>query len=307
MLTLKRIHHTCLRVADLDEAVARWSIQFGFSVRERDAQRALLACAYEPYSLELRPGRPGADHTGYELARGVTLEDASAHLRALGLEHRVTEWAVHLDDPDGHGVELLAYHEDPDPRPAIARFSTTLAGFHPRKLGHVNSLTGDLDKMTAFYRDVLGMRLTDRLEGGAGAWLHCNADHHCLALVGQDRPSFHHFALELADWGELRVALDHLAQHGRWLGWGPLRHALGQNLAAYVRIPEERCFVELYCDMEQLQPDHEPREWPDDAHSSNTWGILPPRSYFRFDPAAVEAERGGLEALGHPLPPGDNP
>ena len=52
--------------------------------------------------------------------------------------------------------------------------------------------------------------------------------------------------------------------------------------------------------MEQIGPDHEPRDWPDDAHSSNTWGILPPRSYFRFDAAAVEHERLGLEALGHP-------
>jgi hypothetical protein len=56
--------------------------------------------------------------------------------------------------------------------------------------------------------------------------------------------------------------------------------------------------------MEQLEPDHEPRDWPDDVHSSNVWGILPPRSYFRFDAAAVEAERQGLEALGHPLPAG---
>lgn len=62
--------------------------------------------------------------------------------------------------------------------------------------------------------------------------------------------------------------------------------------------------VELYSDMEQLTADHEPRAWPDDAHSSNTWGILPPRSYFRFDAEAVDWERQGLEALGHPLPAG---
>ena len=65
-----------------------------------------------------------------------------------------------------------------------------------------------------------------------------------------------------------------------------------------MRVPEEECFVEIFADMEQLEPDHEPREWPDDAHSSNVWGILPPRSYFRFDHEAVESERQGLEALG---------
>ena len=167
---------------------------------------------------------------------------------------------------------------------------TSLGGFHPRKLGHVNSLTGDLPGLVRFYGDVLGMRVTDRL-GDEGAWLSINADHHTNALVGKGYAHFHHFALELIDWGEMRVALDHLAQHGRWLGWGPVRHGLGRNLAAYVRIPEENCFVELYSDMEQIAPDHETRDWPDDAHSSNTWGILPPRSYFRFD-----AGGGGLGA-----------
>jgi catechol 2,3-dioxygenase-like lactoylglutathione lyase family enzyme len=307
MISLRRIHHVCLRVGDLDAATRRWSIQFGLTVREQHDDRALLACAYEPYSLELvSAADPGPDHTGYELARGVTLDDAAVHLQQLEIEHGRERAALHLRDPDGHGVELVEFSPDPDPRPAIARSTDTLAAFHPRKLGHVNSLTGDLAGVSEFYCDVLGLRVTDRL-GDEGTWLHLGADHHTVALVGKGYYHFHHLAFELTDWGELRVALDHLAQHGRWLAWGPVRHALGQNLAAYVRIPEEECMVELYSDMEQLTPDHEPRDWPDDAHSSNTWGILPPRSYFRFDPAAVEAERQGLEALGYGLPPVEDP
>jgi catechol 2,3-dioxygenase-like lactoylglutathione lyase family enzyme len=304
MISLRRIHHVCLRVDDLDAAVRRWSIQFGLTERERGDRRAYLACDYEPYSLELVEAAPaGHDHTGYELARGVTLEDLAAHLDGLGVEHRRGDDAIHLRDPDGAGIELRPFAASEDPRPPIARSTTTLPAFHPRKLGHVNALTGDLEGMTQFYCDALGMRVTDRL-GDEGTWLHVNADHHTLALVGKGYAHLHHLAFELIDWGELRVALDHLAQHGRWLAWGPVRHALGRNLSAYVRIPEEECFVELFSDMEQLEPDHEPRDWPDDAHSSNTWGILPPRSYFRFDTAAVQAEREGLEALGHPLPAG---
>jgi catechol 2,3-dioxygenase-like lactoylglutathione lyase family enzyme len=302
MIALRRIHHVCLAVSDLREATDRWSVQFGLTLREvRDGQ-AYLACDYEPYSLELVQGdEPGYDHTGYELARGIRLDDARAHLGRLGVASERRDGAVHLRDPDGHGVELVPYALSPDPRPPIARSTTTLPGFHPRKLGHVNFLTGQLADMTAFCCDVLGMRVTDRL-GHEGTWLHVNADHHTMALVGKGYAHIHHLALELVDWGELRVALDHLAQHGRWLAWGPVRHGLGRNLSAYVRIPEEHCFVELFSDMEQLEPDHEPRDWPDNAHSSNTWGILPPRSYFRFDEAAVRAEREGLEALGQPLP-----
>jgi catechol 2,3-dioxygenase-like lactoylglutathione lyase family enzyme len=302
MISLRRIDHVCLRVRDVEAAAARWSIQFGLSRRPDHAGRAYLACDYERYCLELvGHALPGHDHTGFELARGITLDDAATHLRSLGVEHHREPTAIVLRDPDGQGIELVAYAPADDPRPPVARSSAVLPGFHPRKLGHVNSLTGDLPTMVRFYCDVLGMRVTDRL-GDEGVWLHVNTDHHTVALVGKGYAHFHHLALELIDWGELRVALDHLAQHGRWLGWGPVRHGLGRNLAAYVRIPEEACFVELYSDMEQLEPDHRPRDWPDDAHSSNTWGILPPRSYFRFDPAAVESERQGLEALGHPLP-----
>jgi catechol 2,3-dioxygenase-like lactoylglutathione lyase family enzyme len=302
MISLRRIHHVCLTVEHLQEASDRWSIQFGLTPREIRDGHAYLACDYEPYSLELAQGDlPGHAHTGYELARGIGLDDASAHLTALGVEHERRDGALHFRDPDDHGVELVPFAPPSDPRPPIARSTTTLPGFHPRKLGHVNFLTGQLAAMTEFCCDVLGMRVTDRL-GDQGTWLHVNADHHTMALVGKGYPHIHHVALELVDWGELRVALDHLAQHGRWLAWGPVRHGLGRNLSAYVRIPEEHCFVELFSDMEQLEPGHEPRDWPDDAHSSNTWGILPPRSYFRFDEAAVQAEREGLEALGQPLP-----
>lgn len=317
MISLRAIHHVAVRVRNLDEATARWQIQFGLTPRPAlaglapaglpsdgptPARRAYLACDYEPYSLELiESPEPGHDHTGYQLARGISLDDAAAHLNAHNIEHQRTDTAVHFVDPDGWGIELVPYLTSDDPRPPVARSTTTLPGFHPRKLGHVNFLTGDLPAMTDFYTDVVGMRITDRL-GDEGTWLHVNADHHTMALVGKGYAHIHHLAFELVDWGELRVALDHLAQHGRWLAWGPVRHGLGRNLSAYVRIPEEECFVELFCDMEQLESDHQPRDWPDDAHSSNVWGILPPRSYFRFDEAAVEAERQGLEALGHPLP-----
>ena len=301
MLALRRIDHVGLRVADLDEATARWCIEFGLTETSRDGNRSFLRCGYEPYSLELiEEGEPGFDHQAFELARGTTLDAAASHVERCGIACELGDGILRLADPEGNGVELLPLHESEEIWPDVARSTTELPGFRPRKLGHTNFLTGDLVAQTSFYTDVLGMRVSDRL-GDEGIWFHVNADHHVLAFVGKGYPHFHHLALEMVDWGELRVAFDHLAQHGRWLAWGPLRHGLGRNLSGYVRVPEEECFVEIFADMEQLEPDHEPREWPDDAHSSNVWGILPPRSYFRFDRDAVESERQGLEALGIPL------
>ena len=65
VIELRRIDHVCLRVADVEEAAARWSVQFGLLDRGRNGGRALLSCDDEPYSLELAHGdEPGHDHTG---------------------------------------------------------------------------------------------------------------------------------------------------------------------------------------------------------------------------------------------------
>ncbi|MEA2479202.1 MAG: hypothetical protein QOJ07_1124, partial [Thermoleophilaceae bacterium] len=203
MIALRRIDHVCLRVGDLEEAARRWCIEFGFSERRdlRTADRAYLACGYEPYSLELwaSRGEPGHDHSAFELREGCSLDDAAAHLGSLGIAHRRDE-AGHLQlaDPEGYGVELVEFAPR-DPYPDVGRTTSTLPGFRPRKLGHVNVLTGQLAAMRDFYRDALGMSITDYL-GAEGVWLHVNADHHVMAQVGKTPAHFHHFALDLVDW-----------------------------------------------------------------------------------------------------------
>jgi catechol 2,3-dioxygenase-like lactoylglutathione lyase family enzyme len=297
MSALAGIHHVGLRVADLEEATERWSRQFGLSVRERSGDRVYLRCAFEDYSLELiGSDSPGFDHAGWELAPGRSLGDLGVDgelVRRVGARTP----SLTLSDPDGFGVEIVEWTPRESEFPDVARRSGELPGLHPRKLGHVNVLTEDVQGLSRFYVDELGFGVTDYL-GDEGIWLHLNADHHVHAMVQKSPAHFHHFALELADFGEMRVALDHLAKAGRWVVWGPGRHGVAASLFAYVRIPEEELIVELYADMEQLRPGHEPRDWEDTPHSSNIWGTLPPRTYFRFDQEAIEIERGQLHALG---------
>jgi catechol 2,3-dioxygenase-like lactoylglutathione lyase family enzyme len=284
-----RLDHVALRVADVAEASERWRLQFGLTERAP----GVLSCDDEPRALELIAGDdPGFDHVAYELTG--SLDDAAARLGVPFTRH---EDRIELADVEGNAIHLLPYARPASRLVAHARPAGALPVGHPRKLGHVNFLTGRIAEQKDFYVDVLGMKLTDWL-GDGGVWLHVGCDHHVMAFVDKGYSHFHHLALDVVDIGQMRVALDHLGRHGRWLGWGPARHGVGGNIASYVRIVEEACFVELYCDMEQLAAGHEPREWPDDRYSSNTWGPLPPRSYFRFDEAAVASERDSLEMLG---------
>jgi catechol-2,3-dioxygenase len=301
-MMLRRLHHVALGVADLDYAASRWALQFGLTERERDGARVALACDDETLALELRADRePGFAHVAFELDRACSPADAAARIAASGAEARVVDGIVELRDLEGNEIHLLPCEEPSGRWVSHARPADRQVVGHPRKLGHVNFLTGRIQEQVAFYRDVLGMGMADWL-GDAGAWLHLGAEHHAMALVDKGGAHFHHLAFDVVDIGQMRAALDHLGRHGRWLGWGPTRHGVGGNVASYVRIPEEHCFVELYCDMEILRPDHEARVWPDDRFSSNTWGPLPPRSYFRFDEVAVAWERDSQEMLGRPLP-----
>jgi catechol-2,3-dioxygenase len=295
---VRALHHVALRTADADEAAGRWKDLW--SLRDAPSEPGIrrLRCTGEPYGLELVTATaPGHDHTAFELAQHVSLDDAAARLAGLGVACDRGRESLRFADPEGYGVELVAYVEPADRRPYVARTGGDALAAAPRRVGHANMLVSDARALSAFYVDALGLRISDWIGDGA-VWLRTGAVHHDLAMLEKSPAHFHHVAFELVDIAHMREVLDHVAQRGRWVAWGPGRHAMAQNLFSYVRMPEEDCFVELYCDMEILPDDHTPRAWPDDVHSSNAWGTLPPRTYFRFDPESVRIEREQLIQLG---------
>ena len=83
-----------------------------------------------------------------------------------------------------------------------------------------------------------------------------------MALVDLGYAHFHHLAFETSTSG--RCATCSTTSRGTGAGCRGGRRATGSRGTSrrYVRIPEEECHVELYCDMEQLADDHVPRTYP---------------------------------------------
>ena len=81
------------------------------------------------------------------------------------------EGSLFLSDPDGRLVQVMPYRvpaSEADRRPQHARPSTTVHLGGARKLGHVNSLTADIQAGLRFYVDVLGMRRLRLARRGGG-------------------------------------------------------------------------------------------------------------------------------------------
>jgi catechol 2,3-dioxygenase len=158
--------------------------------------------------------------------------------------------------------------------------------FNVRKLGHVVLKVKDLQRSLAFYTGVLGFRVSDvypetMMKGGM-VFLRCNADHHCLALVGgmKDDASakeLHHLAFEVATLEEVLRAREHLRQHGVKVDYEGRRRA-GCQVAVEFRDPDNH-FLEIFWGLDQVGSDghvRPPEQWREEASLEDAIANPPP-------------------------------
>ncbi len=172
-------------------------------------------------------------------------------------------FAVRLEDPDGnqieivHGLETAAEARLREPirfNPANSRVRRNDVirlkpeASHVMRLGHVVLHVRDLPSAHAFYRDVLGLRLSDSYYAGEPgnimvAFLRCGlgerfTDHHSIALIADNRPGFDHLGFEVLDMDDLMMGNRYLQRSARWEhSWGVGRHIDGSQIFDYWRDP----------------------------------------------------------------------
>jgi catechol 2,3-dioxygenase len=270
-----RIGHLALRVVDPPASADHAITILGLRQTAEAEGQILLSTNEKHHELQLIPGdSPGLDHLGIEVDGIEALERAREGAVAAGAtilsESPQEEGFVQAFRALAPGNLVLEVYAD------MQRERLTIAhGLRGplRKLGHITIFSPSHQAIVDFLVRGLGFRVSDTLADRM-TWLRCDSDHHGIAVGAGEAPRLHHYALELTGWGAMRDFLDHLALAGRSVIYGPLRHGIGFNIAAY--FPDvDGCLVEVYTEMLQIDNDatYVPIDWSAAiSRARNLWG-----------------------------------
>lgn len=276
-----RLGGVCIGVPEPSATAAFLSDALSFAVGEQD-DRIVVSCSgdYGPAgqaAIELRRAdRLTLLEVIWEVAADYDLPGLAARLRAADIPVRRRDGACAFTDPAGIPMACVRADERPHSAPPHDPL-------RPRRLGHVNLKAPDPGAAAAFYRDVLGLRLSEQIGEGL-YFLRIATEHHNLGLRGGDEGDLHHLGFEVEGWSVYQPILDRLAEQGIAIEYGPGRHRPGNNLFVYVCDPSSGLRLELFADMAHIpdQTAHSPRRWEAADRLSKTinrWGPGPPASF----------------------------
>jgi catechol 2,3-dioxygenase-like lactoylglutathione lyase family enzyme len=286
MIQVRRLGHASFSTPDLYRQVEYYADVLGLRILERDTERAFFATrtGLEAIALE-RSDAVALKRLSFQVAPGSDLAALARELSDLGIKSErrsdispgIAD-ALVFADIKGTLIELFADY-------AFAADDGMQTVITPLKLGHVAYRVSDVQQVTKFYTDVLGFRVSDWRDT-TFAFLRCNTDHHTVNFVVDPVPQLHHIAFEVKDWPEIHRASDFLAKNNIRLVWGPARHIIGHNIAAYHR-NSDNVRVELFCEMDQMKDEalgyFDPRPWHQDRpQRPKVWDKDTLRNYWGF-------------------------
>ncbi|HJM51754.1 MAG TPA: VOC family protein [Alphaproteobacteria bacterium] len=194
-------------------------------------------------------------YSGWLASDGAALTALEQRLTAAGVAWRAggadqarrrgVAGFVALSDPAGNPLEIGHGAEN-----AAQSFASPLVpgGFvtGDQGLGHVviNVAPAQYGPTIAFYRDLLGLGLSDTIEATTPAgplsvtFFHANPRHHSLSVVGMARRKrTHHIIFQVADWDDFGRAFDRCQDQGVEIVQGIGRHPNDRMTSFYGRTP----------------------------------------------------------------------
>jgi catechol 2,3-dioxygenase-like lactoylglutathione lyase family enzyme len=289
ILAVHSVHEFVFCVPDLDEAEHFYS-SFGLDVRIENGGRAIYT--------------EGGNHRWATILQGpakrllwVTFgiykderQSFDEHLDVLNIKRidappGAPTGGIWLAGPDGLPLQLIEAEKCSPSKPAPREFTPECANSGrapsrqavkktlPLYLSHILMFTADTIGSTAFYEQVLGLKLSDRSQHVI-AFLHSphGSDHHLIALALSDGPGLHHSSWCVPSIDAVALGAAQMARSGYPRGWGIGRHVLGSNYFQYVRDPWNS-YAEYSYDIDFVAPGE---DWPSRDHpvedSIFVWG-----------------------------------
>ena len=251
----------------------------GLQSAGEDRHARYLRAASTGHALSLHPAdRTGLHHLAFRLDGPAAVDAAATELEGRGIP--LVAPPDDLDEPGGgYGLRFL----DPENRcielsAGVAEHpscgSTREAG--PRRLCHVGLNTPRFEQIVEFYTDVLGFRVSDRIEDEM-IFLRCDRRHHAIVFNRADHASVHHVAYVMANVDDVMKGVSRLRARGQEPDWGPGRHGPGNNIFCYYKDPAGYV-VELSSDLEHIEDEatHEPAVWRRVPETADQWGTAGP-------------------------------
>ena len=197
---------------------------------------------------------------------------------------------IWIEGPDGLPLQLRVAAKSSPSRPAPREFPaechnrgrspsrSATQTVHPLYLSHILLFSADVDAAQHFYREVLGLRLSDQ-SASEIVFLHSphGSDHHLIALAKSAGLGLHHSSWCVSSFDAVGLGMQQMTEAGYKDGWGVGRHVLGSNYFRYVRDPWGS-YAEYSFDIDYVEAG---KEWPAADHASQdslyAWGpSLPP-------------------------------
>jgi catechol 2,3-dioxygenase-like lactoylglutathione lyase family enzyme len=297
-LEIGPIRHVGLFTPDLHEHARFYSDIWGLEQVSATADAVYFrGLSAEPFIMSLhRSDSRGLHHIGYSVADKDAIHRAAAHLKESRVriveEPQVIEesgrgYGFRFVDPDGRCIELSS-GASTDVNGARSK------AVQPQSICHVVNNTPELQRITDFYTDVLGFRVSD-WSGQQMVFLRSDTKHHNISFNAAPHASVNHIAYLVSGVDEVMRGLANLRKHGFEAEWGPGRHGPGNNIFCYFKDPFGYV-VEYTSDIDYITDEgrHEPKVWPRGPESMDRWGVAAPPSPELREAMTGEPDEGWL-------------
>jgi 2,3-dihydroxybiphenyl 1,2-dioxygenase len=256
MAAISRLGYLGFEVSDV-AAWGRFAVDaLGLLVSERRSDGSVaFRIDEQAQRIVVHPGsRDDLAYAGFEVDDDATLRGLSEKLAKAGFptvdpggdvaRARRVKRVLRVEDPNGVPIELF---HGPERAAEPFRSSLVPSGFvtGDEGLGHVVFAAMDPQATERFYCELLGMRLSDRIETELVpgfslliTFLHANPRHHTVAFAAAPMPKrVHHFMLEVGAMDDVGHAYDRCLKAGIEIANTLGVHPNDRTFSFYARTP----------------------------------------------------------------------